>query len=296
MLLKKTFRFAASLLVAAGLVGGAQAQEINDDEFADFYGNARAWTVYTISDGAGVGGCRAVRGSSYNDQIMVGYDYASRQWELIVLSSAPLAGEGFIKGAGISYDGYFIDRQVGYDRESNYAYMPMTDDELRRFKAGSTVSLSITGEAQRTWSLAGSTAATLLVQECTNAALGPVFAAVPQRAPVQQAAPAQPQPQVQQQRQVAPVPQATNAVHPAHTIFHAGGVFRHTGNGQWVEEGNDGSRFFFVEYDANTSAIFLNDPSRDIQLALNLEFGEIRYTYGFDTNAWAYLYDIQNWQ
>lgn len=283
-----TFAFVKAAAKLATLLSLAAtpvfSQTISQQESASYYANVRGWAVSVIGDGRGLFACRAVRGHGYNDQIMIEYDGFSESWRVMVRGIRPSGDGGGTKGAGVYYDGQFVDRQIyfgspGYDGTSNtHAKLDLMDWELAKLKSGNTVRIDINGEHSRSWSLSGTTAASLKVAECAaNSGFGPAVISAPVPAPA-----------------VAPRAQAAMLdVYSVGYVRHNSGQFKATGGGNWVEEGDNGSVFYFVEYGRTEDGIFLNDPSRNMQIWIALEYDSINYTSNFNTNGWSNLYPIQ---
>jgi hypothetical protein len=287
-------------LVTALVTTPALSQTISPQESASPYANVRGWSVYSMSDGRGNFSCRAVRGRGYNNEMMLEYDGFDQTWRILVQGTRPSGGGGGgAKGAGVYYDGRFVDRQIyfgspGYDGASDtHAKLDLNADGLRKVKSGNTIRIDINGESARSWSLSGTTAAILKIAECASVN-GYAPAGMAAAAPTRNTAPAPtrgtvtPRAQVQPQQQAQ---QAFNANGIGYVVFPQG-EYVHTGNGNWVEQGNNGSAFYFSEYDSTDDSIFLNDTSRDLQIWIDFHNNDILYTRNFNANTWTRLYTI----
>ena len=180
----KVFKcLAASLSVCVALAASpAIAQTVNTEEGLEHYANVRGWSVYLMGDGRGLFACRAVRGSDYNDQIMIEYNgfhgWDGERWFVLVQGNRTTFDGVGIKGAGAYYDNTVIDRQIafglpGQDGNSNaHARLHVESYELGLLKKSSRFGLAVNGETKRTWSLSGSTAAIIKVAECAEKRLG----------------------------------------------------------------------------------------------------------------------------
>lgn len=261
------------------------AQTINSSEAAEPYASTRGWQVYSMSDGRGIFSCRAVRGQGYTDQIMIEYDGFDETWRVLVHGRKPAGGGAGINGTVVYYDGRPMDRQIyfgleGEDGSSNsHARLDLSESELGWLQSGSNMRIDINGEASRTWSLSGTTAAVLKTTECAG-----VFGFAP-AGMAASAAPKVRQPAAQPQR-------AAVDGNSVGYVVHSAGRFLSTGSGNWVEEGNDGGVFYFEEYDRNWESVFLNDPSRNLQIWISLPYNEISYTENFNNRGWRSLYAI----
>lgn len=204
-------RFFPLILLFLSLPTFATAQTINAEESATPYSNVAGWSVFTMSDGRGVNSCRAVWGNGYGDQIMIDYGLggSGQDWTLYVQANRTPNDEGFgVRGAGLYFNTqYFADAQIGFGvlgndgASSTHAQLILTPDALRRFQSSQSIGLSINGEASRTWSLTGSSAAVRQVEACQR---GDVSTATPQpqlapaNPPLRSTQPTQPQVQTQQ--------------------------------------------------------------------------------------------------
>ena len=169
---------ALGALTMLGMVSASGAGVINREESATPYDTARGWSVFVIGDGRGINSCRAVRGSGYDGQLMIDYGYHGVEagWTVYAVANRTAADDGFgIRGAALYFDGtLFSDAQTGFGvpgtdgASTTHAGLNLTSQGLGRFKSAQTMRLDINGEASRTWSLAGSTAATLKVEECAR--------------------------------------------------------------------------------------------------------------------------------
>ena len=285
-----------SLALVTGLATTPlQAQGINPSDGGTPYANVRGWSVFSMADGRGIYGCRAVRGYGYNDQIMVDYDGFSEAWSLIVPANRPGGGGIGIKGAVAYYDGSMVDSQVGFgvpgaDGSSDtHARLMLEANTMGRFKSGSTLRLDINGEASRSYALTGTTAAVLKVVECaqsfgmSDAALsigmGRAAGGGGAAAPALPTAPAAPAGGV-------------NGYSVGYVVY-PGGQFRNVGGTGWVEEASNGNvKAYFEEYGRDADSVFLHDASRDLQIWIALTPGEIGITHNGNNNAWGYLYSI----
>jgi len=97
---------------------------------------------------------------------------------------------------------------------------------------------------------------------------------------------------VQKTRSAAPTQSATVDGNSVGYVVFPGGQLTHTGGGNWVEEGSNGSVFYFTEYNRTAEQVLLNDASRNLQLWIGLPNYEIRFTQNYDNNTWALLYSI----
>jgi len=276
----------------------AFSQTINPEESASPYAqNVRGWSVYVVGDGRGINACRAVRGNGYNDQIMIEYDGADATWRILVQGTRVFDGGGGAgtQGTGVYYDGEFVDRQMyfgieGYDGNSNsHMKLDLTDWELQKVRSGSTIRIDINGERNRLWSLSGSSAAILKVAECArNSGFPPAGIAAGW---LSQPAPASPPvtPQVRSSQNDAPEIDGFSVG----TVRYAQGDFRKVFAGSWEEQGDNGSVFYFREFNRTSDSVFLEDQSRNIQIWIDLPAYEIRFTQNHDYNRWEPLYQIE---
>lgn len=288
----KRFFAALALGVTAVLGAGlpASAQAINNQQSADLYAQVRGWSVYAMADGRGYFGCRAVIGSGYNGELMIDYSDSAMgpYWSVYVRANRTPADQGFgLRGAALYFDGkLFSDAQIGFgvleeDGASHtHAMLNLNDASLTRFRAAGTMRLSINGEADRTYSLKGSTAASLKVQECAQNHGVPVAAAAAPSAPAAQPA-------------AQPAARAPLDGFNVGYVRFGNGQYRDIGNGNWVEEGDNGSMFFFTRYDATAESVFLTDDARNVQIWIDISRGEISYTQNRDNNTWELIYRVE---
>jgi hypothetical protein len=290
-------RLAATLSVCVALTTSpALAQTVNSQEGAQYYANVRGWSVYQMSDGRGIFACRAVRGNGYNDQIMIEYNAfegGNGEWAILVQGRRTEFDGPDARGAGAHYDGTFVDRQIyfgfpGMDGDSNsHARLGIEAYELGLLKKSSNFTLDINRETRRAWSLAGSTAAILKVAECADRMLGTSLTAKPRAAPR-----AAPTPAPTQRQPVQPQVARVDGFSVG-TVRFPQGDFRKVFKGSWEEQGDNGSVFFFREFDRNADSVFLEDQSRNVQIWIDLHSYEIRYTQNHDYNRWETLYQIE---
>ena len=73
-------------------------------------------------------------------------------------------------------------------------------------------------------------------------------------------------------------------------VFHSRGRFVESGGGRWTELGNDGARFNFVETGRDEWSVYLNDPSRNLQIQLDLHKRQI--LWGQNGGPKSSLYQI----
>jgi len=274
------FTLAATLLAVP-----AYGQTINPSEDAAPYANVRGWSVYVMSDGRGIYSCRAVRGQGYNNEMMIEYDGSDETWRILVQATRPSGGGAGAKGAGVYYDGRFVDRQIyfgapGYDGSSDrYAKLDLNAYGLDNVKSGNNIRIDINGEGNRTWSLSGTTAAILKVAECAGQ-----FGIAPAGMAAQ--APSVPPAQSQQ-----PLQQVFSANDIGYVVY-PNGDYSHTGNGQWVEQIFNGPTHYFSEYGSTDDSIFLTDDSRNIQIWIDFHNNQFWATNNYDTNSWNPIYEI----
>lgn len=170
----------ALAVVAQPMPATAQTALINNQESATPYASVRGWSVVSVGDGRGITGCRAVRGSGYDENIILQFDAFSGSWEILIRAVRPSGGGLGIKGAAVYWDGKLTDSQVGFgipgaDGSSDtHARLPLSVHDLRAFMKGSFVEIDISGETSRRFALKGTTAAALKVEECVERFLGSV--------------------------------------------------------------------------------------------------------------------------
>ncbi len=245
-----------------------------------------------MGDGRGFFACRASRGQGYNDQIMIEYngfegfnEDGSGGWAVLVQGNRREFDSPDTRGAGAYYDKTFVDRQIGFgipgqDGDSNtHMRLFIEDYELGLLKKGSRFKLDVNGEAVRSWSLAGLTAAILKVAECADKWFGTSLTARPVAKPAPQ----------------KPVQARTTGKidgFSVGTVSFPNGDFRKTGHNQWQEQGSNGNVFYFSEYDRSADSVFLEDRSRNIQIWIDLPAFQISFTQNHDYNRWERLYPI----
>ncbi len=258
--MKKLFFSVA--LAFAGLSTSASAQLVLQGETNEYYGEARGWSVHAIRGYDGAASCRAHRGNGYDQEILF---EAGTALHLLVPSNL----YDRWAGAAMWIDGRAYDRQVGLD--AGYARMELDWDTRQALMKGNTLKLQIVGEYARTYSLRGSTAAILKAEECWKSGFGRHAATNGHK---------------QQQGHVTA---------PVHVdgwnigyASHSRGVFRQRTDGSWVEEGDDGSRFFFLETGRDRDNVYLDDPTRDLQIAINAAQGVIYWAQA--GGPWQVLY------
>jgi hypothetical protein len=151
---------ALSLCVATGFSSAAQAQVVHPEEQVAFYADTRGWDVYAINHSYnGFIGCRAVK-NERGEQLAL--EYYSNMWQIVV----PTQQTSTFGGAIMGVDKADFDAQFGF--VSGYATKELTPAELQYLKRGSQLGVEINGDYPRYWSLSGSTAAILKIQECTS--------------------------------------------------------------------------------------------------------------------------------
>ncbi len=74
------------------------------------------------------------------------------------------------------------------------------------------------------------------------------------------------------------------------TVFHAAGMFRMQGAGQWIEEGDNGRKFSFEEQSRDNSSVVLFDAGRNFRVRLDLKQREILLAVG--NGQFSPLYSI----
>lgn len=154
----KNFFF--SLCAISGLWTSAQAQVVHSEEQVAFYTETRGWTVYAINHSySGFIGCRAVK-TERGEQLAL--EYYSNLWQIVV----PTQQTSTFGGAIMGVDKADFDAQFGFD--FGYATKELTPNELQYLKRGSQLGVEINGDYPRYWSLSGSTAAILKIQECNS--------------------------------------------------------------------------------------------------------------------------------
>ena len=193
-------------------------------------------------------------------------------------------------------DGFFsVDKynaEKTYFVSDDWSITGITVRELELLKSGTTANLQIVGGGTDL-SLKGSSAAIAKVSECTKRA-GKVKKVAKKKQVVAKRAPTQ-------SRQVAP-PRSQQVAPPvspqnepltgynASFASFAQGAFRQRSDGSWVEEGNNGSRFFFTETSRDAENVYLDDTSRNIQIAINVSQGIIYFSQNYGN--FQRLYDI----
>jgi len=137
----------------------ASAETVHGPEAQYSYDSVRGWDVYALSLRDGVHGCRAIKQGAAGPLIIENY---RNEWNLIVRSSQT----GVFTGGVVAIDGYLVDSQFGL--KNGYGIKTLTSPTLGRLKAGSQVNVRINGDRNQSFSLSGSTAAILKVEECAK--------------------------------------------------------------------------------------------------------------------------------
>lgn len=126
---------------------------------SDFYASVKGWNVVSVQNGAQFVGCHAEK-SEYGRSLLLGVSQGL--WHL----AAPTGQIGRFGGAVLSIDKVDIDSQFGFDQ--GLAIRELSPSELYSIKRGRQLGVHIRGDAPMWWSLSGSTAAILKVQECAD--------------------------------------------------------------------------------------------------------------------------------
>lgn len=148
---------AGTMLALSCTLNAAKAQTVHGPEAQYSYASVKGWSVSALSLKDGVHGCRATK-SGAQGQVMI--EKYQNEWNLIV----PSRQGGTFTGGIVSIDGYKIDSQFGL--RNGYGIKPLTLRTLERLKKGATLSVRVNGDLSLSWSLSGSTAAILKVEEC----------------------------------------------------------------------------------------------------------------------------------
>jgi len=158
--------FTMSAVVVAMLMAWATpsfSQSVIDEFRAEHqstrYATVKGWTVYALNHSYdGFLGCGAAKTERAGQLLL---EYNNRRWNIIV----PTDQTGRFGGAIFSVDKHDFDSQFGFDL--GFATKEITRTELSFIKSGSSLGVEINGDRARYWSLSGSTAAILKVQECS---------------------------------------------------------------------------------------------------------------------------------
>lgn len=155
-------RFLGKAALAACLLLGAHApsfaQALRPYEWSEFYADVRGWTVESvIHEQGGFTGCRALKDGPAGPLII---GRLNGFWNIVV----PTYQTGTFGGAILSVDKNDIDSQFGFF--DGWASRELGNRTLDLIKSGRELGVEINGDAPRRWSLSGSTAALLKVQEC----------------------------------------------------------------------------------------------------------------------------------
>lgn len=154
-------KLAYAVCAVIGMALPAKAQVVHPDEQVAMYMQVKGgWTVYSITHNYnGFIGCRAVRYENGNQLVLELYQ---NLWQVVVPTNQAGVFGGGILGVG-KVD---FDAQFGF--QGGFATKQLTSSELGYIKSGNQLGVEINGDFPRHWSLAGSTAAILKVQECYN--------------------------------------------------------------------------------------------------------------------------------
>lgn len=163
--------------LAIVLAGESSAQTVHGPEQTYAYANVRNWQVMSLDERNGVKGCRASVNQSGRTMMIEQYH---GHWNLIV----PTRQTSTFAGGVVKIDNAVYDSQFGIF--NGYAVYQLYSDMLGKLKAGSKVSVRVNGDPELAFSLKGSTAAILKVQECVKTG----GEAPTQQANAQQAGPA----------------------------------------------------------------------------------------------------------
>lgn len=124
------------------------------------YGKVKGWRVVSIDQsGTGFVGCRAIkkeRGAA------LWIAQRNKIWRVIV----PTKQSGRFGGAIMSVDKADFDIQFGF--QDGRAIRELTTTEFKSIHAGNVLGVHINGDRQHSWSLSGSAAAIIKVQECVD--------------------------------------------------------------------------------------------------------------------------------
>ena len=63
-------------------------------------------------------------------------------------------------------------------------------------------------------------------------------------------------------------------------VYYPGGRFERVAANRWVEAGDNGARFDFIETGFDETAVYLRDPSRNVQIALDVSLKVVLYAEG----------------
>jgi len=256
----RIFSLLSPLAIASALAPPAAAQGLMSDQMELSYASVRGWKVVSVSSPGGIDSCRAKTGGGYGSLLVL-----EQRGELSLL--VPTYQTARFAGAVLNIDGRVSDRQVGF--EQGLARLELSRSDRTLVMQGSRMTLAINGEGSRQYDLRGTTAAILKLDECWSVATGP------QDAPT---------------GALAPPPPPLVAIDGYNVGFAAyeGGQFRQRGDGSWVEEKTNGTMLYFDELGRDEDNVFLDDTSRDIQVAINAVQGIIYVTQS--RGAWQPLY------
>lgn len=152
-------QFVSILLVGIATATAAQSQSSPSNPL---YATVKGWRINTVwHELWGFNGCMAVKPGPSGD-LSIGFNRQENSWQMVV----PTSQGGRFGGAILSVGKTDFDSQFGF--EGGSATKELSATELSYLKKGKEVGVEIIGDPVRYWSLSGSTAAILKVQECNN--------------------------------------------------------------------------------------------------------------------------------
>jgi hypothetical protein len=182
--MRRITRGLAALSLCLVQCGIAQAQVVlPGDTVTPYFNDVRGWRVDVVSEqpGRGFVGCRASR---LIDADAVAIDRIEGDWRFIF----PTGVSAVYEGGTMDYDKYSIDAQ--FDLREGWAVRFLEGQELALLKGAGLVGVSVNNDPRgaRGYSMAGSTAATLKVEECVRRG-GQTASAAPSTPPAPPAPP-----------------------------------------------------------------------------------------------------------
>jgi len=149
---------AISACMAIGMALPVTAQVVHPEEQVSLYTQVKDWTVYSITHNySGFAGCRATK---IENGSQLALELYNNLWQIVV----PTDQASVFGGAILSVDKMDFDSQFGFI--NGFATKELTQTEIKHIKSGNQIGVEIIGDFPRYWSLRGSTAAILKVQEC----------------------------------------------------------------------------------------------------------------------------------